>query len=282
MLQQGMVQLQEASKAVLDSAKERYGQYFRTVPVTKRTQFTLYTAAAEGEFGAPFWRSICSFPLQSTVKAHQKRVDGIADRLIPASLPLLDNSSVAFEFRVISSNAFNAFCMPGGKVIVYSKVFEMVKDDDELAFVLAHEMSHTIARHWGEGVTREQFRKQGLEIPQSLASWASREGVWNGVISTNILRKLDQGSLVVMTLPHSRDMEAEADKIAVTVMLQAGFRPEAAVGLWQRLADSKGSADSRFSQWIQGFLSHHPSELSRGESLKQYIDAVRAESKAKP
>ncbi len=164
-----------------------------------------------------------------------------------------------WEFNLVRSDEVNAFCMPGGKIVVYEGLLKYASTDDELATVMAHEVAHAVAKHANERMSQELMRQYGgniLGIALGGKSPAVQQiaGVVYGI-----------GSQVAVMLPYSRTHEYEADRIGLYLMAIAGYNPESAVSFWQKMSAGKGSGAND-----SDMFSTHPSDSKR-------ISAIRAE-----
>ncbi|WP_379089575.1 M48 family metallopeptidase [Pedobacter sp. UC225_65] len=157
-----------------------------------------------------------------------------------------------WEFNLIESPEINAWCMPGGKVAVYTGILKITKDDAGLATVMGHEIAHAIAQHSAERASQMTVAQVG----GGLAGAA----VGNKSESTQaIVNQLyGIGAQGLYVLPNSRKQELEADKMGLSFMAMAGYNPQNAVGFWQRMA-----AASEGAQKPPVFLSTHPTDESR-------------------
>ena len=190
--------------------------------------------------------------------AQVERVRRIAQRLIPQTGAFRpDAPGWAWETNVLSSKDVNAWCMPGGKIAVYTGLIERLKpSDDELAAVMGHEIAHALREHGRERVSQAQA--QGLFIGiLGAAAGVSRAG-------------MDLTQVVVdltISKPNSRDHETEADRIGVELAARAGYDPRAAISLWQKMGSQGGGQPPQF-------LSTHPSHESRIRDLEDYAQRV--------
>ena len=190
--------------------------------------------------------------------AQVERVRRIADRLIPSTAVFRpDAARWDWEVNVISSNEVNAWCMPGGKIAVYTGLLVKLKPtDDELAAVMGHEISHALREH-----SREQYSQalaQGIII-NILGAVTGASAVTQNAGQT----VLD----VMLNLPHSRTDETEADRIGVELAARSGYDPRAAVSLWEKMGRLGGSAPPEI-------LSTHPSDETRMADLRVYATKV--------
>jgi len=163
----------------------------------------------------------------------------------------------AWESNVITSNDVNAWCMPGGKIAVYTGLIEKVKPtDDELAAVMGHEIAHALREHGRERASQAAAQSIALSIGGALLGLGD-----NSVQLAQIITD------VTFNLPNSREDEIEADRIGVELAARAGYDPHAAVTLWQKMGQVGGSAPPQF-------LSTHPSPQNRQKDLTAYAERV--------
>ena len=193
-----------------------------------------------------------------------QRVRTVAGRLIPVTAVFrTDAPGWRWESNVISSKELNAWCMPGGKMAVYSGLLERLRlSDDELAAVMGHEIAHALREHGREKAG------QAAGVGFAATVGGALVGSYFGIdpdIGQGVLGMA--GELAFMR-PNSRGMEQEADRIGVELAARAGYDPHAAISLWEKMAQSSGSGTP---QW----LSTHPSHESRMADLRQYADRVK-------
>src|SRR3546814_476793 len=190
--------------------------------------------------------------------AQTKRVQAISQRLIKqAGVFRTDAANWNWNVHVLSSDEVNAWCMPGGKIAVYTGLINKIKPtDDELAAVIGHEMAHALREHAREQVSQQMVTNMGLSVLSAV---------------TGVGATADLGSAlsnVMFTLPNSRTHETEADRIGVELAARAGYDPRAAVTLWQKMgALGGGNAPPEF-------LSTHPSAASRIADLTEAANKV--------
>jgi len=181
------------------------------------------------------------------------RVRAVAARLIPQTAAFRpDAPGWRWEVNVISSSQINAWCMPGGKIAVYTGILDGLRlTDDELAAVMGHEIAHALREHGRERAS--QAMAQGV-----LINFVSAAAGLSGV--TQDLSKLVLD--LTFNLPNSREDETEADHIGVELAARAGYDPRASITLWQKMAQRGGSAQPQF-------LSTHPSSQTRASDLRE-------------
>lgn len=163
-----------------------------------------------------------------------------------------------WEFNLVESKEVNAWCMPGGKVVVYTGILPLTQDESGLAVVLGHEISHAVAKHGDERMS------QGLLT--QLGGVALQVALQNKPQQTQQLymAAFGLGAQVGILLPFSRTQESEADRLGLIFMSMAGYDPNTALSFWQRMAaQSKGAPPE--------FLSTHPSDQTRINKIKDEI-----------
>jgi predicted Zn-dependent protease len=185
-----------------------------------------------------------------------ERVRVIAQRLIPHTAVFRDDAPRwQWEVNVLSSDQVNAWCMPGGKIAVYTGLIDKLKiTDDELAAVMGHEIGHALREHARERMARAAPVQLGAAVLGALYGQAA--GDLGGTFGQ-----------AMFVLPNSRENEQESDRIGVELAARAGYDPRAAITLWQKMGSASGG--SAPPQW----LSTHPSNESRIRDLQDY--AVR-------
>lgn len=186
------------------------------------------------------------------------RVRGIAQRLIKQTPTFrADALSWHWDINVQSTKELNAYCMPGGKIMVYTGLIDQLElTDAELATVVGHEMAHALREHSREAVSRAYAEQIGLE---GLALITGMGGVTMELAS--------QVAHVTFTLPRSRVQESEADRIGLELMARAGFDPHAALVLWKKMAQAQHGGSP-------AFLNTHPSSETRLSDLQALLPRV--------
>lgn len=186
------------------------------------------------------------------------RIRAIANRLIPATAAFRSDAPAwKWEVNLIDSKELNAWCMPGGKIAVYTGLIDRLKTtDDELAAVMGHEIAHALREHGRERASQAMATGVGLAIV-------------GAVVGAN-RGQLDLAGLITdltINLPNSRQFEVEADRVGVELAARAGYDPRAAMTLWEKMKAAGGAAPP---QW----LSTHPSSETRQQDLSEYSRRV--------
>jgi Zn-dependent protease with chaperone function len=191
-------------------------------------------------------------------KKELSRVRNIASRLIPQAVHFRsDVSKWNWEVNIIKEDTLNAWCMPGGKIVFYSGIIEKLKlDDDEIAAIMGHEMAHALREHSRERASQQMLTQSGLSIAGSLLGMDEL----THELSAQVLN-------VAITLPNSREHESEADILGLELSARAGYDPNGAIRVWQKM--KKISGDSSLE-----FLSTHPSHDNRIDELKKNVSKV--------
>jgi predicted Zn-dependent protease len=238
-----------------------------SVPVTGRSQLNLMSTGEEAQLGLSSFDSLKKETPISKDAAANALVQKVGKRI--AAVAGKDMPDAQWEFVVFESKEANAFCLPGGKVGVYTGILPITKDEAGMATVLGHEIAHAVARHGGERMTQAQIVALGSSaLGQTLAKTDPRvQSVAN--VAYGVTTK------VGYELPHSRAQESEADQIGLIYMARAGYDPEASVAFWQRFAEfskAQGSA-------TPAFLRTHPTDETRIKQLKEWMPKAKAEFK---
>jgi predicted Zn-dependent protease len=171
-------------------------------------------------------------------------------------------SNFSWEFNVIEDDQVNAWCMPGGKVVVYTGLLPVTQNDEGLAVVLGHEIAHAIARHGSERMS------QGLMV--QLGGMALSEAMKTRPEATQqlFMQAYGLGTQIGLTLPYSRLHEKEADYMGLIFMAMAGYNPQTAVEFWQRMAAAKDGASP------PELLSTHPADATRIRYIEEMLPEI--------
>ncbi len=226
-----------------------------TVPVTGRSQLMLLPEGTEVEMGLTAYREVLSKGKVSADSTLNAQVTRVGRRIAEAT-----GKNYQWEFRVLEDKQANAFCLPGGKVAVYTGILPLTQDDAGLAAVLGHEVSHAIARHGGERVS------QGLLVQTGLAATQVALARNDPRMVQSVTSLLGAGAAVGLLLPWSRAQESEADHLGLVYMAKAGYHPSAARDLWVRMAQAERSQGRPLE-----FLSTHPAPETRIRQIEGWI-----------
>ncbi|HRP00929.1 MAG TPA: M48 family metallopeptidase [Flavobacteriales bacterium] len=235
------------------------------VPITGRSQMNL---VGEPEMIAMAATQYTQFlgqtpPLPDS-DARVRQVRGVGRKLADAATQYLTENRAAdrvagftWDFNVVNDNTVNAWCMPGGKVVVYTGILPITQDETGLAVVMGHEIAHAIARHGNERMS-QAIALQGAGMTLEVLT-AQKPGVTRDIF----LQSVGIGSQLGM-LAYSRKHETEADKMGLVFMALAGYDPREAPKFWQRMSQIGGQAPPEL-------LSTHPSDETRMRDLEAYM-----------
>lgn len=162
-----------------------------------------------------------------------------------------------WEFNLVKSTDVNAFCMPGGKIVVYEGILPVTQDETGLAVVMGHEVAHAVAKHSNERMSQQMIAQYG-----NAALGMALDGKSAGVqqIASSVY---GLGAQYGIMLPYSRKQELEADQLGLIFMAMAGYNPQAAESFWTRMSQSSGGAG------VAEFMSTHPSDNTRIKKIRE-------------
>src|SRR3990172_7241588 len=235
-----------------------------TVPLTGRRQVMLISGAQEMQLGLTSFDQLKKEQPISRDAAANALVQKVGKR-IAAVAPLPD---AQWEFVVFESKEANAFCLPGGKVGVYTGLLPVTRDEAGLAAVIGHEVAHAVAHHGAERMSQELIRQTGGEV---LAASMSNADPRTQAIAATVY---GLGTQVGAILPYSRLHESEADQMGLIYMARAGYDPEAAVGFWQRFSEYNRQSGGGS---VPTLLRTHPVDATRIRQLQELMPRARQE-----
>jgi len=237
-----------------------------TVPITGRSQLSLMPESELVALGAENYRELLAGEKLSTDQAKTRMVVDVGQNIARSTEQFMRANGMAnlvanyqWEFALIQDDSTaNAFCMPGGKIGVYTGILPIARDATGLAVVVGHEVAHALANHGGE-------RMSQLLLAQ-LGGMALSQAVRQKPEETRqlVMMAYGLGANLGVLLPYSRRHESEADRIGLILMAQAGYDPQAAVPFWQRMAARGSGAPPEF-------LSTHPSHATRIDDLRKWL-----------
>lgn len=214
----------------------------------------------EASLGINSYREVLS---QSEVIRSGPQLE-MARRVANNLIKVVDSNSKSFDWAVelIESEQMNAFCLPGGKIAVYTGILKITRDDDGLAAVMGHEIAHATSRHGSQRLFQQNLIQTAmLGVSGATMEMDQRE-------RRLVLGLLGAGVQYGLILPYGREHESEADQIGLAYLIRAGYKPEAAVEFWQRMEEA-GKVQP--PEWA----STHPSHGTRIANLKSLIAEYR-------
>ncbi|MDH3252380.1 MAG: M48 family metallopeptidase [Ignavibacteria bacterium] len=242
-----------------------------TVPLTGRKQLNIIPSSTMLSMSYQEYGEFLQSNKLSTNQAATAMVKNVGARIAKAVEQYMAQQGLsaqlkgyAWEFNLVESNDVNAWCMPGGKVVFYTGILPLTKDETGLGVVMGHEIAHAVAEHGGERMSQGLLAEMGgmalsaaldKEPEKTKALWMTAFGI---------------GAQVGVLLPFSRTQESEADRLGLIFMSMAGYDPNASVSFWERMAAQKGG------QSPPEFLSTHPSDQTRINDIKKHLpEAMR-------
>lgn len=240
--------------------------YCSTVPITGRSQLNLIPAS---EINSLSFQQYDDFLKQNKLSndaentAMVKRVGSNIQKAVETYFAQNNLSKelagYAWEFNLVESPEVNAWCMPGGKVVVYSGLLPVAQDETGLAVVMGHEIAHAIAQHGNERMSQGLLQQLG-GVALSVAIKDEPQLTQNLFMAA-----YGVGTTVGVMLPFSRKHESEADRLGLIFMSMAGYNPNASVDFWTRMSAMKAGAQP------PEFLSTHPSDATRIADIKKHL-----------
>jgi predicted Zn-dependent protease len=236
---------------------------FQQVEHTNRTQLITMNASQEMQLGLEASEQIKQENKEhlDIDKVFLNKVQTIGKNIARVA----NRPEFQWEFHTISKDVLNAFCLPGGKVFVYTGIKKAAHNDDQLATVISHEIAHALAQHGAERVSMNQIVGLGGQI-LSVAVQAKVPQYQNAFSTA-----YGYGAQLGLMLPYSRTHELEADKIGLILMKKAGYDLNEALNFWKNMGQESGSDEK-----TNDFFSTHPSNHKRIEQIKAYILELEA------
>ena len=225
------------------------------VPVTQRKQLLVTSEEKENEMGLTAYQEV----LKSEPLTKNERAVELVRRVGRRIADVANRPDFQWEFNVIESDTQNAFCLPGGKVAVYTGILPLCENEAGLAVVMSHEVAHAIARHGGERMTYQTAQNLGKSAVGYVMQ--NQEEQKQKIVLTAYGAASEYGVI----LPYSRKHELEADHIGILLMAKAGYDPSEAPQFWDRFSGSKESGAP-----IE-FMSTHPSDARRAAALRELL-----------
>lgn len=231
-----------------------------TVPVTGRRQLNMVSAGQEMQLGLTGFEQLKQeTPIETdpAINAMVKRVGAQIARVADKDMP-----DAQWEFVVFKSDEANAFCLPGGKVGIYTGILPITKNEAGLATVMAHEVAHAVAHHGAERMSEAMLiqgggQALGAAVQAYNPNWTQAAMLAYGV-----------GSKLGRELPHDRAQESEADHIGLIYMARAGYNPNEAIDFWQRFMEYN---QQRGGDSVPAFLRTHPVDEVRIKQLRKLM-----------
>ena len=236
-----------------------------TVPISGRTQRLVVSDEEVMSLSNQQYQEYMKTAKASTNATNTAMVKRVGQNLANAVVTYLkangmgdEVSNYKWEFNLVQNNQVNAFCMPGGKIVVYEGILPVTQDEASLAVVLGHEIAHAVAKHSAERISNEYKQKNAMSVISGVASAAGMGPNWSQIASTAI-----GVGTKAWTSGFSRKQESEADHVGLIFAAMAGYDPRVALTFWQRMAAAGNSSNSIFSD--------HPSDEKRIKQIQGWI-----------
>ncbi|MFV0331870.1 MAG: M48 family metallopeptidase [Dysgonomonas sp.] len=235
-----------------------------SVPVTGRKQLNLVSNQEVLTLSLQQYDEFMKSAPKSTDKVNTALVQKVGRNIANAVESYLKNngyadevSSYSWEFNLVKSTDVNAFCMPGGKIVVYEGILPYTQNETGLAVVLGHEVAHAVAKHANERMSQQMVTQYGTAAVGTALGGASA-GVQQAAAAA-----IGLGSQYGILLPYSRKQELEADELGLIFMAMAGYDPNQAASFWMRMSQQGSSTPE--------FMSTHPSDNTRIQQIQKYL-----------
>lgn len=241
-----------------------------SVPLTGRQQVLLVSDQEVVAASLTQYNDYLKTAKLSTNSAQSAKVLRVGQKIAAATEAYLkangltaDLANYAWEFKLVNDKQVNAFCMPGGKIVVYEGLLPLTTTDDELAVVIGHEVAHAVAKHANERMSQQLVAQYGSSILGQVLSGKS------AAVQTVASTVYGLGAEYGVTLPYSRKHEYEADYMGLVFMAMAGYKPDVAVTFWQKMSANGGSGAPEF-------MSTHPSDANRIAEINRHLPQIKA------
>lgn len=239
------------------------------VPITGRKQLSLLPESEMIAMGLTTYKEFMDSMKVSTNTTKTAMVKEVGGKITASVESYLAANGMqgrldgyAWEFSLIQDDATaNAFCLPGGKIVVYTGLLPLTVDNNGLAVVVSHEIAHAVARHGNERMSQQLVLQMGgMALSEAVKNKPEQtQSVYNTVFGV--------GAQMGISLPYSRTHEYEADKLGLIFMAMAGYDPGSAIPFWERMSSAGGSK-------VPEFLSTHPSDSKRIDAIKAALPEI--------
>ena len=236
-----------------------------TVPITGRKQNILVSDEQVLSLSNQQYQEYMKSAKASTNATNTAMVKRVGQNIANAVVSYLQQNGLAaevsnykWEFNLVQDKSVNAFCMPGGKIVVYEGLLPVTQDESSLAIVVGHEVAHAVAKHSAERLSNELRKQYGSQILGAVLQGAGASANLQSISSTVFGIGTTLGGAA-----YSRSQESEADRLGLIFAAMAGYDPNVAVNFWQRMASATGNNYS--------ILSDHPSDQSRIKNIQGWL-----------
>jgi predicted Zn-dependent protease len=230
-----------------------------SAPYTGRRQLLFSSEGSETRMGYQAFQQI----KQKYKVSHDPEANALVATVGRRIADAAQRPDYRWEFLVFEGKEANAFCLPGGKVGIFTGILKYAKDEAGMATVISHEVAHALARHAGERLSQSMLAQAGgLGLGVALGGGGS-------LGSSAIMQGYSLGTQLGILLPYSRSQEYEADRVGLILMAKAGYDPAQALEFWRRMMTGEKGAK------LPQFMSSHPSDASRLQELQAFLPEAR-------
>ena len=242
----------------------------KTVPITGRTQSLMVSDEQVLSLSFQQYSEYMQSAKPSTNSTNTAMVKRVGQRIATAVETFLTNNGMAedvktyaWEFNLVQDNQVNAWCMPGGKIVVYEGLLPVTQDEASLAIVMGHEIAHAVARHSAERLSNAYKEQYGAAALSALLQGAGVSSGWQQLASL-----VHQYGGALLTSGFSRKQESEADHIGLIFAAMAGYDPQVAVTFWQRMSSATGGGSN-------SLFADHPSDATRIQQIQGWLPEAK-------
>ena len=237
-----------------------------TVPITGRQQTLMVSDGEVLSLASQQYKEFMQTAKLSTNSTNTAMVKRVGQKLASAVTNYLNSNGMSsevgnfsWEFNLVQNNQVNAWCMPGGKIVVYEGLLPVTQDEASLAIVLGHEIAHAVAKHSAEQLSTQMRQQQSLQIGTAIAGALGMGQNTQSIVQTVAALNFNFGNL-----KYSRNHESEADHMGLIFAAMAGYDPQVATTFWQRMSASSTNQTAEF-------LSDHPSDATRIKQIQGWM-----------
>lgn len=237
-----------------------------TVPITGRKQSLMVSDGEVLSLSTQQYQEFMKTAKLSTNATNTAMVKRVGQNLANAVTSYLTNAGMKddlqyykWTFNLVQDKQVNAWCMPGGKIVVYEGLLPVTQNEASLAIVLGHEIAHAVAKHSAEQLSTQMRQQQGLQIGTAIAGALGMGQNTQSIVQTVAALNFNFGNL-----KYSRNHESEADHMGLIFAAMAGYDPQVAISFWQRMSSASTSQTAEF-------LSDHPSDATRIKQIRGWM-----------
>ena len=230
-------------------------------PFTNRSQMILISQDQELALGEKSYEDTLKKSKVITNTKESKKIKEIGQKIAK----VVNRKDYKWEFNLVNNKEKNAFCLPGGKVVVYTGILSVAKNDDQLATVMSHEIAHALARHGAERMSTGML-SQGVQVLGNIVL-GSQAPEYTNAFNT----AYGVGAQYGVLLPYGRMQESEADEIGIHLMYKAGYNIDEALNFWKNMSNGKKESIE--------FFSTHPNSSTRIADISKVIQEIKKNKK---